>query len=81
MAAIEALKSEDEAIIKAFYFRTLDLTAALMENDRLKQERERVLKAATPHVEIKAKESEPIDGGAPLDYSFSSHKSNLCEAV
>ena len=42
MAAIEALHSEDEPLIKAYYFRTLDLGAALMENDRLKQERIRV---------------------------------------
>ncbi|MBR2474812.1 MAG: DUF1351 domain-containing protein [Clostridia bacterium] len=42
MAAIEALRSEDEPLIKAYYFRTLDLGAALMENDRLKQERIRV---------------------------------------
>jgi len=42
IAAIEALHSEDEATIKAYYFRTLDLGAALMENERLKTERARV---------------------------------------
>ena len=42
MIAIEALQSDDEALVKAFYFRTLDLSAALMEDARLKQERARV---------------------------------------
>ncbi len=42
LAAIEALHSEDEVAIKAFYFRTLDLGASLVENDRLKNERARI---------------------------------------
>lgn len=42
LVAIEALKSEDEELVKAFYFRTLDLSAALMEDVRLKAERARV---------------------------------------
>ena len=47
--AIEALKSEDESTLKAFYFRTLNLSAALMENERLKQERAKI-------AELKAKQ-------------------------
>ena len=42
IGAIEALHSDDEATIKAYYFRTLNLGAALMENERLKSERARV---------------------------------------
>ena len=42
LVAIEALQSEDEELVKAFYFRTLDLSAALMEDARLKAERARV---------------------------------------
>lgn len=40
LTAIAALGSQDEELIKAFYFRTLNLSAALNENNRLKQERE-----------------------------------------
>ncbi len=40
LVAISALGSQDEELIKAFYFRTLDLSAALNENNRLKKERE-----------------------------------------
>ncbi len=42
VVAIEALHSEDEETLKAYYFRNLDLGAALTENERLKQERARV---------------------------------------
>lgn len=42
LVAIEALKSEDEELVKAFYFRTLDLSEALMEDARLKTERARI---------------------------------------
>lgn len=51
LAAIEALKSEDEAVLKAFYFRTLDLSGALVENERLRAERARI-------AELKAKQEE-----------------------
>lgn len=44
LVAIEALHSEDEASIKAYYFRTLDLGKALLENDRLKEERAKIEK-------------------------------------
>ncbi len=59
LIAIEALKSEDEATLKAFYFRSLDLSATLIENDRLKKEKERIaeLSKATQAAEIK---QEPI---------------------
>lgn len=39
LVAIEALKSEDEDQVKAFYFRTLSLSDALTENKRLQDER------------------------------------------
>ncbi len=48
ITAIEALHSEDEEVLKAYFFRNLDLGAALTENERLKQERARV-------AELKAK--------------------------
>ncbi len=53
LAAIEALKSEDEAVLKAFYFRTLDLSGALVENERLRAERARI-------AELKAKQEEQV---------------------
>lgn len=49
ITAIEALHSEDEETLKAYFFRNLDLGAALTENERLKQERARV-------AELKAKQ-------------------------
>lgn len=49
MEAITALHSEDEEAIKAYYFRTLNLSDALMENERLKAEKQRV-------AELKAKQ-------------------------
>ncbi len=49
LVAIEALRSPDEDILKAYYFRTLDLSGALLENERLKNEREAV-------AELKAKQ-------------------------
>ena len=42
LVTIEALHSPDETALKAFFFRTLDLASALMENERLKQDRARV---------------------------------------
>lgn len=42
MIAIEALNSQDEGVVKAYYFRTLNLSDALMENGRLQQERARI---------------------------------------
>lgn len=40
LIAIEALSSPDEDLVKAYYFRSLDLSAALTEAARLKQDRE-----------------------------------------
>ena len=40
LTAIEALNSPDEDLVKAYYFRSLDLSAALTEAARLKQDRE-----------------------------------------
>lgn len=42
LSAIEALKDEDVATLKAFFFRTLDLAATLTENERLKETRRRI---------------------------------------
>lgn len=42
ITAIEALKSEDETSLKAYFFRTLSLSDALTENERLKAERRRI---------------------------------------
>ncbi len=44
VTAIEALKSPDESTIKAYYFRTLNLSDALVESERLKAEREKIEK-------------------------------------
>lgn len=41
LIAIKNLKSEDEATILAYYFRTLDLSSALQEASRLKEEKQR----------------------------------------
>ena len=54
LVAIEALQSEDEELVKAFYFRTLDLSAALMEDARLKAERARVAEMKARQVQAAA---------------------------
>ena len=43
--AIEALKSENESTLKAYYFRTLNLSTALIENDRMNAEKARIIEA------------------------------------
>lgn len=56
MTAIEALHSEDEETLKAYYFRNLDLGAALTENERLKQERAKIAElTAQKEAEAKAR--------------------------
>lgn len=56
MTAIEALNSQDEEVVKAYYFRTLDLSDALMENGRLQQERARIAELnAQKEAEAKAR--------------------------
>jgi len=45
IATIEALKSEDEAMLKAYYFRTLNLSGALMEHSRMQDDRKRIAAA------------------------------------
>ncbi len=66
--AIEALKSEDEATLKAFYFRTLNLSEALMENERLKQERAKIaeLKAKQEAQAALQEEVKPVAESAPV---------------
>ena len=56
MTAIEALNSQDEEVVKAYYFRTLNLSDALMENGRLQQERARIAELnAQKEAEAKAR--------------------------
>ena len=73
ITAIEALHSEDEATLKAYYFRTLDLGAALMEHDRLKTERARIAEMqarkeaeAKARAEAEAKSTPPVTGAEPI---------------
>ncbi len=47
--ALNALKSEDEISLKAYYFRSLDLGSVFVENERLKAEKERIRAAAERH--------------------------------
>ena len=73
ITAIEALHSEDEATLKAYYFRTLDLGAALMEHDRLKTERSRIAEMqarkeaeAKARAEAEAKSTTPVTVVEPI---------------
>lgn len=73
ITAIEALHSEDEATLKAYYFRTLDLGAALMEHDRLKTERARIAEMqarkeaeAKARAEAEAKSTTPVTVVEPI---------------
>lgn len=73
ITAIEALRSEDEATLKAYYFRTLDLGAALMEHDRLKTERARIAEMqarkgaeAKARAEAEAKSATPVTVVEPI---------------
>ena len=73
ITAIEALHSEDEASLKAYYFRTLDLSAALMEHDRLKTERARIAEMqarkeaeAKARAEAEAKSATPVTVVEPI---------------
>lgn len=63
LVAIEALQSEDEELVKAFYFRTLDLSAALMEDAKLKAERARV-------AEMKARQEQAAAEAAKATYEM-----------
>lgn len=56
VVAIEALKSPDESTIKAYYFRTLNLSDALVESERLKAEREKIEKMQG-EIKVEKKES------------------------
>lgn len=67
ITAIEALHSEDEATLKAYYFRTLDLGAALMEHDRLKTERARIAELqARKEAEAKARSEAEVKSTTPV---------------
>ena len=58
LMTIEALKSEDETTLKAYFFRTLNLAQTLLENERLKAEKKRIeevkAQAAAKAVEAEA---------------------------
>lgn len=45
LVTIEALKSDDETTLKAYFFRTLDLGQTLVEHERLKEEKRRIEEA------------------------------------
>ena len=69
VVAIEALHSEDEETLKAYYLRNLDLGAALTENERLKQERARVAELkAKKEAEAKARAEAEAPKLIPLDF-------------
>lgn len=55
LKTINALKSEDDATLKAFYFKTLNLSDALMENERLKEMRSKIQSAEPKKEEEKPK--------------------------
>ena len=71
LVAIHALGSQDEEYLKVFYFRTLDLSAALLENEKLKQEREaakalQMQKEAAQPVAAEAEAEKPAVGQPKL---------------
>ena len=57
LTTIEALKSEDETTLKAYFFRTLDIGQTLLENERLKAEKKRI-EEAKAQAAAKATEAE-----------------------
>lgn len=57
LMTIEALNSEDETTLKAYFFRTLDLGHTLLENERLKAEKKRI-EEAKAQAAAKAAEAE-----------------------
>lgn len=61
LQTIEALHSPDEATIKAVYFRGLDLAAAIMENDRLQRERQRVAEVEAQRAAQRASEAQKAE--------------------
>lgn len=61
LQTIEALHSPDEATIKAVYFRSLDLAAAIMENDHLQRERQRVAEVEAQKAAQKAQEASKVE--------------------
>ena len=66
LTTIEALHSPDETALKAFFFRTLDLASALMENERLKQDRARVEAYQKAQAEVAAAQN-PTDDQKPQE--------------
>ena len=75
LSAIEALKDEDVATLKAFFFRTLDLAATLAENERLKETRRRIEQQAKERTEGYAKAAQ----NAP--HAVTEAKEDVVEAI
>lgn len=71
LMTIEALKSEDETTLKAYFFRTLDLGQTLLENERLKTEKKRIeeakAQAAAKAVEAEAARKKEDACKKPVD--------------
>ena len=65
MVAIEAMRSPDEAQIKAFYFRTLSLSSALTESQRLADERARIAELAARKEAEKASAQAEVQAEQP----------------
>lgn len=59
LITINALKSEDEATLKAFYFKTLSLADALIEHERLKEMRQKLQQDTSQNSSQEAKEETP----------------------
>lgn len=78
LQTIEALNSEDETTLKTYYFRTLRLNDAIIEQKRLSAEKQRILEsqvkqeATAPIVEKKAESvaQEPVTEEAIYEISF-----------
>lgn len=66
IATIEALHSPDEVTVKAFFFETLDIAAALMEDARLKEKRARVEAYQKAQAEVAAAQN-PTDNQKPQE--------------
>ena len=74
LLTIAALKSDDEETLKAFYFRTLNLAAALTENEHLKAEKQRIAdaKAKAQAIAIATKEvnTPPVEEPDPQEQTY-----------
>lgn len=60
LSAIEALHSEDELGLIAYYFRTLDLGLTLVEGEKLKAEKKRIQEVAAKRAAEKQAENQSV---------------------